>query len=166
MKGNRSPTCCLAPQPSGLQEKPDCHCSKDLYMGGQTSDLVELIIRRVNGAVQPDPLIAELERWGRRQHGLGMRWRTFSRFRGVLHPDGKIVFQGHVHVFRFRFPIFLQRPWPVLPPSGRVTSIHQVPQAQQLCGIGAKHPVAFGLRAATLYRDTGCKCQANSFPRV
>ena len=31
-------------------------------MGGQTSDLVELIIRRVNGAVQPDPLIAELER--------------------------------------------------------------------------------------------------------
>ncbi|CAJ1393846.1 unnamed protein product [Effrenium voratum] len=35
----------------------------DLYMGGQTSDLVELIIRRVNGAVQPDPLIAELERF-------------------------------------------------------------------------------------------------------
>eukprot|EP00439_Symbiodinium_sp_Y106_P036498 s2527_g4.t1 len=35
----------------------------DLYMGGQTSDLVELVIRRVNGAVQPDPLIAELERF-------------------------------------------------------------------------------------------------------
>lgn len=31
-------------------------------MGGQASDLVELIIRRVNGAAQPDPLIAELER--------------------------------------------------------------------------------------------------------
>ena len=36
---------------------------KDLHLGGQTSDLVELIIRRVNGAAQPDPLIAELERW-------------------------------------------------------------------------------------------------------
>lgn len=35
----------------------------DLYMGGQTSDLVEHIIRRVNGASQPDPLIAELERF-------------------------------------------------------------------------------------------------------
>ena len=32
-------------------------------MGGQTSDLVELILRRVNGqGCQPDPLIAELER--------------------------------------------------------------------------------------------------------
>ena len=31
-------------------------------MGGQSSDLVELILRRVNGAAQPDPLIAELER--------------------------------------------------------------------------------------------------------
>lgn len=35
----------------------------DLHMGGQTSDLVELIIRRVNGAQQPDPLIAELEKF-------------------------------------------------------------------------------------------------------
>ncbi|CAK9033151.1 RNA-binding protein 25 (Arg/Glu/Asp-rich protein of 120 kDa) (RED120) (Protein S164) (RNA-binding motif protein 25) (RNA-binding region-containing protein 7) [Durusdinium trenchii] len=35
----------------------------DLHMGGQASDLVELIIRRVNGAAQPDPLIAELERF-------------------------------------------------------------------------------------------------------
>jgi hypothetical protein len=35
----------------------------DLMMGGQTSDLVEHIIRRVNGASQPDPLIAELERF-------------------------------------------------------------------------------------------------------
>lgn len=35
----------------------------DLHLGGQTSDLVELIIRRVNGAAQPDPLIAELERF-------------------------------------------------------------------------------------------------------
>lgn len=35
----------------------------DLFMGGQTSDLVEHIIRRVNGASQPDPLIAELERF-------------------------------------------------------------------------------------------------------
>lgn len=39
--------------------------TKDLHMGGQTSDLVELIIRRVNGgSTQPDPLIAELERHG------------------------------------------------------------------------------------------------------
>eukprot|EP00435_Cladocopium_sp_Y103_P018947 s3611_g4.t1 len=35
----------------------------DLHMGGQSSDLVELILRRVNGAAQPDPLIAELERF-------------------------------------------------------------------------------------------------------
>jgi len=36
----------------------------DLHMGGQSSDLVELILRRVNGgATQPDPLIAELERF-------------------------------------------------------------------------------------------------------
>lgn len=35
----------------------------DLYMGGQTSDLVEHIIRRINGASSPDPLIAELERF-------------------------------------------------------------------------------------------------------
>eukprot|EP00933_Yihiella_yeosuensis_P070787 TRINITY_DN7894_c1_g1_i5.p1 TRINITY_DN7894_c1_g1~~TRINITY_DN7894_c1_g1_i5.p1 ORF type:complete len:703 (-),score=231.78 TRINITY_DN7894_c1_g1_i5:167-2275(-) len=35
----------------------------DLYMGGQTSDLVEHIIRRVNSATSPDPLIAELERF-------------------------------------------------------------------------------------------------------
>lgn len=35
----------------------------DLYMGGQTSDMVEHIIRRVNGASQPDGLIAELERF-------------------------------------------------------------------------------------------------------
>jgi len=35
----------------------------DLFMGGQTSDLVEHIIRRVNGATSPDPLIAELERF-------------------------------------------------------------------------------------------------------
>ena len=39
--------------------------AKDLHMGGQSSDLVELILRRVNdGATQPDPLIAELERCG------------------------------------------------------------------------------------------------------
>ena len=35
----------------------------DLHMGGQASDLVELIIRRVNGCQQPDPLIAELEKF-------------------------------------------------------------------------------------------------------
>mmetsp|Transcript_24359 Transcript_24359/g.44098 ORF Transcript_24359/g.44098 Transcript_24359/m.44098 type:complete len:645 (-) Transcript_24359:37-1971(-) len=35
----------------------------DLVMGGQTSDLVEHIIRKVNGASSPDPLIAELERF-------------------------------------------------------------------------------------------------------
>lgn len=43
---------------------PTCIPKKDLHLGGQTSDLVELIIRRVNGAAQPDPLIAELERFG------------------------------------------------------------------------------------------------------
>lgn len=35
----------------------------DLYMGGQMSDLVEHIIRRVNGTSLPDPLVAELERF-------------------------------------------------------------------------------------------------------
>lgn len=60
--------------PRWFRRSPSCHgytvvtgepypWTKDLHMGGQTSDLVELIIRRVNGgAAQPDPLIAELER--------------------------------------------------------------------------------------------------------
>jgi len=62
----------------------------DLYMGGQTSDLVEHIIRRVNAVTSPDPLIAELERF-LDDNAEGLVERMFRMISLELMQDGLVL---------------------------------------------------------------------------